>query len=304
MYSIEKDGVYCYDTLIKGADPASFEILSEHFARDARAVYVQRQRYDDADPASFEILSEPDRRPTQFARDRRHVYKTNRPAIIKDLNGAEFRVLDRHYGCDRTCVYALDAESVLKKVSPDTFRTLGDGFAVADDASIRLGTGPSTSLGTGRVFYRGRKVGGANAATFRVIGPGVGADARAVFSNEFKELGLDPAGIEAIGGNYFRAPHGVLHGVGLVEGADAASLVVLADDYAKDRRAVFFRRQPIPDADVDTFVPLDAFYSKDARRGSRSCSRCSTRCSPTTTRTRFAPASNNRRGPPTRSISR
>jgi DKNYY family protein len=122
------------------------------------------------------------------------------------------------------------------------------------------------TIGAGRVFYRGQKVGGANAATFRVIGPGVGADARAVFWNEFKELGLDPAGIEAIGGNYFRAPHGVLHGVGLVEGADAASLVVLADDYASDRRAVFFRRQTIADADVETFVPLDVFYSKDARR--------------------------------------
>jgi hypothetical protein len=58
-YTIEKDGVYFYDTRLKGADHGSFQILSGNFARDASAVYAHRKRFADGDPATFEILVNP-----------------------------------------------------------------------------------------------------------------------------------------------------------------------------------------------------------------------------------------------------
>jgi DKNYY family len=158
-YTIEKEAAYFYDRRLRDADPASFEILSSNFARDARAVYVHRKRFADADPASFEIILEREHNPNQFARDHRHVYRTNLPAILKDLNGATFRMLDRHYGCDEVSVFSFDEVRVLKNVSPKHFKALEEGYAVAGD----------------QVFFRGQKIAGAKAATFRVIGPGMGA---------------------------------------------------------------------------------------------------------------------------------
>ncbi len=253
-YTIEQDGVYFYDVRLQDADPESFEILSESFARDARAVYAHFKRYADGDPASFEVLWEDRLHPTQYARDNRHVYKTNLPAIIKNLSGAAVRLLDRHYASDGAAVYSFDAERLLKNVAAERFRVLGHGYAAAADA----------------VFFRGRKVPGAKGDTFRAIGPTVGTDAKAVFWEELKVVGLDPASLAHVGGNYYRTGGRVLHsGSGLevaLEGIDTASLAVLAGDYVRDNNAVFFRNAAIPGADANTFVVLDAGYAKDAVR--------------------------------------
>ena len=183
---------------IPGADAASFQVLSAHYARDkARVYYADSERkgqeyylvrhdrvdaIDGADAASFVVL------PHGHGRDRASVYYAGRRLAVEDV--ASFEVLDADLARDRVRAYCL------RRPIPGSHGAsfVGAGGDYARDRSRAYHCGltgdggrDATVLPLGgeapaalevlasgyartarRVFYRGRPVPGADAPTFTV----------------------------------------------------------------------------------------------------------------------------------------
>jgi hypothetical protein len=107
-YHVRGDKVYYLHAFpgdafeIDGADPASFQVFDQTYARDRSTVYVDGRPLPDADAASFEVLDRPN-----FARDARHVYQRDRR--VSD-DPAHFELLDGELSKDSTAVYWSDGE--------------------------------------------------------------------------------------------------------------------------------------------------------------------------------------------------
>ena len=82
--------------VIRGADPATFEVLNQNWARDARHVYIHDRRLK-ADRESFEILNH------IYARDRDSVFYLSGTA--KEIDRDSFEVLDTGQQSDGPCTY-------------------------------------------------------------------------------------------------------------------------------------------------------------------------------------------------------
>lgn len=121
-------------------DPASFEALDSRFARDAQAGYYERQAIPGSDGASFAMLDSDG----THARDRHRVYSTH--IEINDPGGRRPHPVVR----------------ALRGADPATVRVPGGGYAI-DGA---------------RVWWRGRLLAGADAASFEVLHGAGNADAR------------------------------------------------------------------------------------------------------------------------------
>lgn len=110
----QKDGAWHYhSTPIADADAKSFQVLSAHYAKDARRVYYgdtyrESQDYfttkksrviamELADPATFRTLD------SDYARDKAHVYFEGVRFPVKDIE--TFQLLDYGYARDRVSGY-------------------------------------------------------------------------------------------------------------------------------------------------------------------------------------------------------
>jgi len=207
------DGAWRYrGTAIADADPASFVVLSDHYAKDRAHVwyadtYRDGQEYftvahprvvaiKDADPASFRMLAR------DIAKDARAVYDEGKRLLVRDV--ASFELLDYGFARDRHAGYC----HVHEMPGSD-----GASFAVVDayyakdrsrawycawetDGGARPAYAKMVAVAEGRVasfraleqgyavddravYYRGDALPDADLATFKVLGaPEDGADAR------------------------------------------------------------------------------------------------------------------------------
>jgi len=141
-------------TRIEGADAASYTAIGKGYARDARRVYFEGRAFDVRVVASFEPLD------GDFGRDSQRGYHAR--TEIAGSHGPSFEIIDANdvaYARDRSRGYyaqdAVDGERApivrtLRTENPAALRVLGRGYAA--DAQ--------------QVWYRGRPVPGADAATF------------------------------------------------------------------------------------------------------------------------------------------
>jgi hypothetical protein len=197
-------------TSITGADPASFEALDEHHARDRLQVWhadtyresrdyfttkrIRIRRLDGADPAAFMLLRE------DYARDARHVWHDGTAFPVKDA--ASFDVLDHGFARDRHQGYYLrttvtgsdgasfsvldahharDAKSVFHAhmdlgASPP--RVISRRIAEADLATFQALDSSGYARDARRIYWRGQALRDADPATFALLPSGTaGADA-------------------------------------------------------------------------------------------------------------------------------
>jgi hypothetical protein len=155
---------------IRDADPATYRVLGQGYARDAQRVYVDGVPFSVRDVASFEPLA------GDFARDAQRGYYAR--LEIPGSHGPSFASIDPRdpdYARDRAHVYHGHREvntpnqgphpvlRIVRQADPATLRVLGRGYA--SDAT--------------HVWHRGELVTGVDAASFQVDESYVGdADAR------------------------------------------------------------------------------------------------------------------------------
>jgi len=173
--------------------------------------------------------------------------------LIPGADPASFKALDKLYARDTDRVYF--AGHVVTEAEPDSFVLLGgvygrDRLHVFLKETVVTGADPTTfqvldqNLFWGRdathVFFGPTAEPAVDAAHFRIVRPHWGCDGRAYYT----DIGV-----------------GISHRVE----ADYASLQILNTHYAKDRREAFYGVEPIPGADVATFVVVDDITARDAR---------------------------------------
>ncbi len=180
---------------IAGADPASFRVLGNNYARDDARLYYEGNPFTVRDARTFALLD------YGFARDAVTGYYDR--VEIADSEGATFAVQGAHYAKDRRHVWFAETASDggarrpyvravrLPGADAATFRVLEARYAVDagqawyDDRAISRNAAAFAFLAydyakdADTVFYRGRPVVGADAATFvPLVPPTDTADAR------------------------------------------------------------------------------------------------------------------------------
>jgi hypothetical protein len=197
-------------TPITGAEPAAFEALDKHHARDRQQVWhadtyrdsqdyfttkrIRIRRLDGADPASFMLLRE------DYARDAKHVWHDGTPFPVKDAasfevldhgfardrqqgyylrtavpgsEGASFNVVDAHHARDATSVFHAHMD-----LSASPPRVATRRIAEVDLASFTALESSGYARDIHRIYWRGRPLRDADPASFALLPSGTpGADA-------------------------------------------------------------------------------------------------------------------------------
>ena len=152
---------------IEGADPATFRLLASGYAKDARNVFFEGDRFAVRDVASFELLD------YGFARDRVTGYYHEGP--VEGSEGTAFTVVDSHHAKDRARAFYATLEPAHPRPLVRTKPLHG-----ADVATI-ASLGGRYVKDAKRVWYEGEPVLNADAASFETLSPPVdGADVRDV----------------------------------------------------------------------------------------------------------------------------
>lgn len=151
--------------VLAGADPASFHVLSDGYARDRHQVFFEGEAFGAVDAAGFEVL------PYGFARDHRRAWYLRTPVAGGD--GASFAVIDAHHARDARHVFHADQDYS----QPGPARVRVRRIAGADLSSFRA-LEAGYALDERRVYWRGEPIAGADPAHFHLLPPGDGdADA-------------------------------------------------------------------------------------------------------------------------------
>ncbi len=110
-----KDAAHVYYELetIPGADPATFKVFNIQWGRDVNDIYFQYRPLEACDPATFELLEE------SWQRDSQCVYFQGRKA--PDADPASFVILNFWFGKDKNHVYGNDP-SIIAGADPATFK--------------------------------------------------------------------------------------------------------------------------------------------------------------------------------------
>jgi hypothetical protein len=233
------------DRPMQVADPASFQPLGRHFARDARRGYYRDAEVADSDGASFEALSE------NAARDKQHVYWADtyrkgqeywsivhqRVSVMAGADPASYQVLRHGYGRDLRHVFLE-----------------GRPLAVRDPASFEV-LDRSFTRDVQRAYHEGREIAGSDGASFEVIDP-AGSYTRDR-QHVFYRLPDVPRQAES---------GAAQPAVQVLRGANPTSVQVLGRAYARDGQRVWWSGQPVAGVDAASFaVEEDATLAHDAR---------------------------------------
>jgi len=189
---------------------------------------------------------------------------------IKGADPASFRHVHGSWSRDRKSVYWRVRR--IPKADPESFEPLNEIWC-RDRATVYTCTG--------------RPVPGARAAAFRALDAGLnpkegrasatpegyGADAKSVwfhnatYPSAWGVKGADPATFVVVAFNYARDARAVYYEQRRVAGAIPRSFrVVGAAGYAADEASVFFEGKKLPGADPATFKLLEADFARDRHR--------------------------------------
>lgn len=240
-------------TLAK-ADPGSFELLRlplfergpcagrrVEFARDKNNVYYRWQVVKGADPQTYAFIDD------HYARDKLAVY-----------SGAK-RLTTRIASFQTLGAYATDGEKHFYRdvvIAGSGFKLLGGaaqsarGYAVTDS----------------RVYHNGQIIGRADARSFELFKPEVGItrDKRFVFFNDQVIPGADPRTFEQVNGYAFKDKLGVYTEGQKIIGAEPSTVRASEfGSYLIDNAAVFKQGKPVAPRDPATFVELQPQWTKD-----------------------------------------
>lgn len=226
----QKDGQWYYrDTPITGSDAGSFQILDDHYAKDARRVY-----FGDTYRKGQEYYS----------------IKHSRVETIEGADAASFAMLDREYARDARRVYRDGAAIPVR--DPSTFQLI-PGRLFAHDAKVG--------------YYNGWEIPGSIGAAFVVISDHYARDSAQVFycdievppnthQPQLRAAALpkaDLASFVALEYEYARDAHQAYYQERVIA-RNPDTFEVLDDGYARTGSMVFYRGDVLKGANAATFV--------------------------------------------------
>ncbi|MCK0131844.1 DKNYY domain-containing protein [Flavobacteriaceae bacterium F08102] len=143
----DKDSVYCDQnilfgkvgmrtgngivlTRIKNADPMSFTMYSDLWAKDKNQVYLGLKPYKKAMAPSFEYLCTVGC--DEWAKDHQFLYNGNGKRVVKGIDGATFRMLNKFWGMDSKNVFSFCTGGVRSSIDVKTFKIIDDKGGAED----------------------------------------------------------------------------------------------------------------------------------------------------------------------------
>jgi hypothetical protein len=181
----------------------------------------------DVDLKTFVVLNR------SWAKDSKHVWVGSRP--VRGAYAPAFQALNAAFGRDNECVFD-SLGRVVKDVNAAVFEVLDDGLQGRNVITCGL---ESFARCEGKIYHyaswdhKTMCLRGADAATFRALKWGYGADARRVYSGNL-----------------------------LVKGARSQSFRQITPWYSTDGVGVFYFAQTVTEADPETFEPFGADFWK------------------------------------------
>jgi len=142
-----------------------------------------------------------------------------------DADYSTFRYLDSLFGKDKEKVFS--SFMIIKGADPDSFTVLNNSYYSKDKNSA---------------YYFDHPISGVDLATFRALNLNYAADKNHIY-------------------HYYHTRNHI------VQEADISTFTVFTRDneYAKDKRYVFYEGSPVPNADVNSFKVLGRFYGMDKK---------------------------------------
>ncbi|WP_347375043.1 DKNYY domain-containing protein [Aequorivita sp. Q41] len=112
------------------SDPSTFQLFSRLWAKDTNQVYFDYKPYRKADAKSFEFLfSDGD---DEWAKDNQYVYNGNGKRILKNIDGAHFKMLNNFWGKDKKSVFNFKTGSIRPSIDVASFQIINDAGDAAD----------------------------------------------------------------------------------------------------------------------------------------------------------------------------
>ncbi len=111
-YLHDSTTVFVNGNLIPGADPLTFEMISDAYSRDASQVFYFNEPMTEADSATFEVLESP------FSRDSDSVFWMEN--VISGADPATFKVLNANFECSADANVAYYQDQPVPNFDPDS----------------------------------------------------------------------------------------------------------------------------------------------------------------------------------------
>jgi hypothetical protein len=191
MFWKNDKAVYCEGRKIRGANPKTFEVIGDWWAKDDKHAYYGMYVLRKSDPTSFVRLN------ALYAKDKNFAYGAY-GHIVKDADSETFEVIDAGiptsknftfkqlgnagYAKDKSNVYYYVATegrpTIIKGANPQTFISLGNEYG-RDDKNV---------------FCEKKKIQGANAHLWRYLGWWYSMDNKRIY---FRNKAIPDADIES-----------------------------------------------------------------------------------------------------------
>lgn len=259
--------VYSEDSLVPGADVATFQIYNSDFAKDKNAVYsICRGEECDFGPlptidaASFAMFSTDG---YGYAKDKNRYYFAGHHGLspVPTTSTSTFVIIDNCFAKDAAGVYS--GITRMEEADLETFAPFkGYDCLYAKDAR--------------HVFINGSVVPELDPKTFMPIDTLYAKDSKKVYMNQKQIIsdsednfvtGADPATFivlqepSASGGTYLgteslyaKDARHVYFGGDVITGADPKTFQVVTARFGKDAQHVYLMTEVVPEADATTFV--------------------------------------------------
>lgn len=281
-YGTDGERIYLGSKLIEGAHVPTFSLEEALcFGYDKYRVYYWGEPIPGADPKTFQSLSDHqnDENPGErWAKDKNFVYYAGEDVIFKGADPATFKPVNDQWAVDATQVWFnyQFTQKPVEGMSPEDFTILDDyhaksksgvyGTTMDKGLSLLPGILPEILRGlrSGEAF----KIEGADPATFNLLGDGWAMDKTAVYFEDKRHEGTvhQPGAFKVFyGKKYATDGQSVWYKGELVQGADSATFKVLwrDTDFSVDAGRAYYMGLPISGALPKTFRPLQNGYSED-----------------------------------------
>ena len=271
----DKDDKMEFEKLV-GANPKTFEIIDDYFARDDKNLYIFGYKLDGIDPKTFETLN------YEMIKDKNGVYflenisEENENSEIKvkklDSKGIDlksFKNVDNsdYYFKDKNGVYYENSENLhkIENVDLKTFEALDYDFAKDKNS----------------VYYENKKLNEIDASSFEKIEFNFIKDKNGLYkidkNDENDEIKLIPINekvnlknFEKAGGNYYKDDKNLYYfgenEFKKIDGSDPNSFEYDNENYtfiAKDKNNVYFDGEKVKGIDVKSAEGIDGLWIKD-----------------------------------------
>ena len=271
----DKDDKMEFEKLV-GANPKTFEIIDDYFARDDKNLYIFGYKLDGIDPKTFETLN------YEMIKDKNGVYflenisEENENSEIKvkklDSKGIDlksFKNVDNsdYYFKDKNGVYYENSENLhkIENVDLKTFEALDYDFAKDKNS----------------VYYENKKLNEIDASSFEKIEFNFIKDKNGLYkidkNDENDQIKLIPINekvnlknFEKAGGNYYKDDKNLYYfgenEFKKIDGSDPNSFEYDNENYtfiAKDKNNVYFDGEKVKGIDVKSAEGINGLWIKD-----------------------------------------